>query len=256
MSSNNRGSTVFSDADILEMARTVESHDFDRIAPPPQVWNNMLAELEVEVASHEASARRQSQSWVTSGRILSIAAATLLLVGAAVAVVAYQNNNDPDTDEIVEVAPLPTQVPETATPAPATANPLPATAVPPTAAPTTPVPVSTQIATAQMNDAGLPVATTETAAARVVCEGDDCFVEVDLTALPDAGVDDLELWVINDDTSDMHSLGLVTMNASRFALPAGVDAADFPIVDISVEPDDGDATHSGQSVLRGVFDLA
>ena len=41
----------FSDDDIVEIARAVESHDFDRIAPPPQVWNNILADLEVEVAT-------------------------------------------------------------------------------------------------------------------------------------------------------------------------------------------------------------
>ena len=50
----------FSDDDIVEIARAVESHDFDRIAPPPQVWNNILADLEVEVATQEASARRHS----------------------------------------------------------------------------------------------------------------------------------------------------------------------------------------------------
>jgi hypothetical protein len=110
-----------------------------------------------------------------------------------------------------------------------------------------------ELATAMMTDDGLPVATTETAQARVVCDGDNCAVEVDLSALPDAGADDLELWVINDDVTDMFSLGYVTENDGRFALPFGVTPEDFPIVDISLEPRDGVPTHSGQSVLRGVF---
>lgn len=109
-----------------------------------------------------------------------------------------------------------------------------------------------ELASALMTDDGLPVATDATARARIVCDGDECAVEVDLSALPDAGGDDLELWVINSDVTDMYSLGVVSASG-RFALPFGVTPEDFPIVDISVEPRDGVATHSGQSVLRGVF---
>ncbi|MDB9846496.1 anti-sigma factor [Acidimicrobiales bacterium] len=197
----------FSDDDIVEIARSVESHDFDRIAPPPQVWNNILADLEVEVATQEASARRHTRSRFSSTRILSIAAATLLMVGVAVAIV---NTRAGDT-------------------------------------------AVTEVANAMMTDDGLPVSTSATADAYVRCEDEQCFVQVDLSALPESGADDLELWVINSDVSDMHSLGNVTSSDGRFDLPAGVNATDFPIVDISIEPDDGDETHSGQSVLRGVF---
>ena len=203
-----RDTAMFSDDEIIEMARSVEDHDHERIAPPPQVWNNILAEVEVEVASQEAIARRQSRRWITSPRVLSIAAATLLMVGVVVAVVTNR-----DTDAAV-----------------------------------------TEVAAALMTDEGLPVSTSETADAVFVCEDDECFVELDLTALPDAGADDLELWVINDDVTDMHSLGNVTNSMGRYALPFGVTADDFPIVDISIEPDDGDETHSGQSVLRGVLE--
>lgn len=205
-----RDNSEFSDDDIVAIARGVEPHDFDRIAPPPQVWNNVLAELEVEVATQEASARRDSRGGFFSNRILSIAAATLLMVGVAVAIVSYSSED---------------------------------TAV-------------NEVAAAMMTDDGLPVATSATADAFFRCEDDTCFVEVDLSALPESGADDLELWVINEDVSDMYSLGNITSNAGRFELPPGVTAVDFPIVDISIEPDDGDATHSGQSVLRGVFDQA
>ena len=37
----------------------------------------------------------------------------------------------------------------------------------------------------------------------------------------------------------------------EFAIPAGVDVGDFPIVDVSLEPFDGDPTHSGDSIVRG-----
>jgi anti-sigma-K factor RskA len=203
----------FSDDAIIAMARSVEPQDSDRIAPPTQVWHNILAELEVEVASQEAAARKQTRHpkteyWFSSTRLLSIAAATLLLVGAVIAIV----NVSYDDSSLTEVA------------------------------------------SAVMTDEGLPVATSATANARFLCADESCFVQVDLTALPDAGADDLELWVINTDVSDMHSLGTVTSDG-RFSLPQGVTADDFPIVDISIEPRDGDPTHSGQSVLRGSFVL-
>jgi hypothetical protein len=76
-----------------------------------------------------------------------------------------------------------------------------------------------EVAAASMTDEGLQVATSETADARFVCEDDDCFVEVDLSALPDAGADDLELWVINGDVSDMYSLGNVTDRVGPKQLP-------------------------------------
>lgn len=39
----------------------------------------------------------------------------------------------------------------------------------------------------------------------------------------------------------------------RYAVPSGVDAGRFPVVDVSLEPPDGDPTHSGTSVLRGTL---
>ncbi len=207
MNTPNRDNAMFSDDEIAEVARQVEPHDFDRIAPPPQVWNNILAELEVEVASQEATARRKSRGWHSSARILSIAAVTLLMVGVAVALVSSRTGDSSITE----------------------------------------------VAAAMMTDEGLQVPTTATADARFVCEDDECFVELDMTALPDTGPDELELWVINGDVTDMYSLGTITQPIDRFPIPHGVTADEFPIIDISVEPLDGDPTHSGQSMLRGLF---
>lgn len=203
-----RDHPMFSDDEITETARTVQPHDFERIAPPPQVWNNILAEVEEEMAAQEAIARKRSRGgFLGSHRLLSAAAATLLMVGVAAAVVLWPADD----------------------------------------------PAPTEVAAASMTTEGLPVSTTATADATFVCEDDACFVEVRLTDVPDAGADDLELWVINDDVTDMYSLGQITEADQRYRLPHGVTAQDFPIVDISIEPDDGDPTHSGQSVLRGVF---
>lgn len=107
------------------------------------------------------------------------------------------------------------------------------------------------VATAQLSTEGLPVATTAQAEVNLVELDDGFALDIDLTRLPDAADGQIELWIINEDVSDMHSLGVVT-SSGRYALPISVvDPADFPIVDMSIEPEDGDPTHSGQSTLRG-----
>ena len=199
---------MFNDDEIEQLARSVEAHDFERINPPPTVWNNILAELEVEVAGQEATARRQSTNWFSKARLLSAAAAVLVMVGVAVAVVSFQGNESSVNE----------------------------------------------VASAALTDEGLPVATSEVAQAAFVCDDTNCYVDLDITALPDSDGNDLELWVINGDVTDIRSLGLVTETSGRFRVPAGISVDGFPIVDISLEPDDGDATHSGQSVLRGVLE--
>ncbi len=59
-----------------------------------------------------------------------------------------------------------------------------------------------------------------------------------------------ELWLIDADVDGMVSLGPLT-DGETVALPEGLDPAEFPIVDVSLEPFDGDPTHSGDSLLRG-----
>ncbi len=67
-------------------------------------------------------------------------------------------------------------------------------------------------------------------------------------ALPDD--EPLELWLIKPDLSDMVSLGLID-DQGDYLIPQDIDPAEFSLVDVSVEPDDGDPTHSGRSILRG-----
>lgn len=207
MTSITREYPHFSDDELRAIARTVEPHDHERIAPPAQVWDNILAEVEVETASSEASARRQaSRQWFGRTQILSVAAAALVVVALMTALTVRNTSDDP-----------------------------------------------VELAVASLTDDGLPESTPATAQARFVCTGDQCSIDVDLSAVPDAGNADLELWVINSDVSDMHSLGLIT-TSGLFELPEGVTSDGFPIVDISIEPRDGDVKHSGRSVLRGVLE--
>jgi hypothetical protein len=61
-----------------------------------------------------------------------------------------------------------------------------------------------------------------------------------------------EVWLINPDVTELISLGPIRSDGD-YDLPAGLDPAAFPIVDVSFEPFDGNPQHSGDSVLRGQF---
>ena len=60
----------------------------------------------------------------------------------------------------------------------------------------------------------------------------------------------LELWLLDSSATRLVSLGPLR-DDGLYDVPTGVDPAEFPVVDVSVEPVDGDPTHSGRSVLRG-----
>lgn len=86
---------------------------------------------------------------------------------------------------------------------------------------------------------------------------------VDEADLPTPGDEaaDLELWLIQPDESgavaDLVSLGLVDpADPGTYELPVGLDPSEFSVVDISVEPRDGDETHSGRSILRAPLTFA
>ena len=61
-----------------------------------------------------------------------------------------------------------------------------------------------------------------------------------------------EVWLINVDGKRMISIGLLASgDEGEFAVPVHLIDEGYRIVDISVEPDDGDPTHSGVSIARG-----
>ncbi|GAB3268291.1 anti-sigma factor domain-containing protein [Arthrobacter pigmenti] len=62
-----------------------------------------------------------------------------------------------------------------------------------------------------------------------------------------------EVWLISEDLEQMYSLGVLAGKSGSFAIPEGVELSQFPIVDISNEPTDGNPEHSGDSILRGTL---
>jgi hypothetical protein len=65
----------------------------------------------------------------------------------------------------------------------------------------------------------------------------------------------LEVWLVES----LEPLSLMSLGPVRgdglYDLPPGLDPAVYRVVDISREPFDGEATHSGNSVLRGELDI-
>jgi hypothetical protein len=62
-----------------------------------------------------------------------------------------------------------------------------------------------------------------------------------------------EVWLLRADASGLVSLGLLDGATGRFSIPAGIDLAEFPVVDVSAEPADGNPAHSGDSIVRGTL---
>jgi hypothetical protein len=87
-----------------------------------------------------------------------------------------------------------------------------------------------------------------------VGETDTLDVTFDGPGLPTVPTIDgyYEVWLTDEDIEDMVSLGPLRGDGI-YRIPEGVDFHEFPVVDVSIEPDDGDATHSGSSVLRGTL---
>ncbi|SDH58260.1 anti-sigma factor [Agrococcus jejuensis] len=74
---------------------------------------------------------------------------------------------------------------------------------------------------------------------------------IDADALPQAAGGTLDVWLIDADVEGMVNVGTLDADHAEYVLPDDLDLDAFPIVDVSIEPLDGDPTHSGESVWRG-----
>jgi anti-sigma-K factor RskA len=86
--------------------------------------------------------------------------------------------------------------------------------------------------------------------ATLVVEGSSRAVTVDLAAVDVPAGNHLELWLLDDDVAELVPLGTIAGDGAH-QLPEDADLDATPVVDISLEPDDGDPAHSGVSVVRG-----
>lgn len=73
-------------------------------------------------------------------------------------------------------------------------------------------------------------------------------VELEADETPDSH---REVWLITKDASALVSLGVLDGTEGTFTVPADIDVAEYVLVDVSNEPDDGEPGHSGDSIVRG-----
>jgi len=63
----------------------------------------------------------------------------------------------------------------------------------------------------------------------------------------------LQVWLMSPDAQRMVPVGVVEDGVGFWRVPAGLDIAEFPLVDVSIEPFDGNAAHSSDSLVRGTL---
>jgi len=91
-----------------------------------------------------------------------------------------------------------------------------------------------------------------TGTARVV-EGTDGSRNLEVKLTKDEAQGYQEVWLIAPDLSRLVSLGVMNTDSGTFQVPAGLQLADYPIVDVSDEPVDGNPGHSSVSIVRGTL---
>jgi len=115
-------------------------------------------------------------------------------------------------------------------------------------------PRTDQVAFTQLNPLPDKVGSGTAALDRTGRGGD--VLTVDVNKLQSSSSGFLEVWLLAPDAKKMVSLGNLLGNRTTFTLPAGLDVAEYPLVDVSIEPYDGNPLHSGNSVVRGHLDVS
>ncbi len=102
--------------------------------------------------------------------------------------------------------------------------------------------------------APLSTAVNSSGSATVLDSPDGQVIRVDARGLPQ-GSGFYEVWLIDEGVTKLVALGaLPSGSVGTFTIPPGVSVADFPVVDVSLEPYDGDPGHSHDSLMRGVLE--
>lgn len=113
--------------------------------------------------------------------------------------------------------------------------------------PGSPGPSSSVVAAASL--AALPDHTGTGEAQIVTRDGVD-YLKIDASDLSQ-GNGFYEVWLIDPKTMQMVGLGALDSAQGLFPIPTGLDLSKYRLVDVSLEPMDGQPTHSGNSIVRG-----
>ena len=81
--------------------------------------------------------------------------------------------------------------------------------------------------------------------------GSQVVVDVSGLAAPDGFY---EVWLLDAKGEKLIALGVLdSSDKGTFAMPPGVAMSDYPVVDVSLEPSDGNPAHSHHSLVRGTL---
>ncbi len=205
------------DAELEAMLRALETADLELLEPPDDVWAGI--ESMAEAAEDEQGAVVPLElRWRVRRRLALSVAAVLVVVVAGLAALLLTRD---DPSEVVAVASL---------------------AYDPEA----------------FDELG---AQAQARAELVVANDRHSIVIVDAALpSPEAGTD-FEVWLIRPDAAgnvaNLVSLGVIDpTDPASLAVPAGYNPDAYFVVDISIEPRDGDPAHSGRTILRGPLQQA
>ena len=199
---------------LEELLRGMEENDLELLDPPEEIWQGIEAAVGAD-RDAPASVVPLDSRRRTLRRVLMGAAAAV--VAALIGVVAFVSLTD-DAEQVLATATL-------------AYDPL------------------------SFDSLGATAA----AGANLVSEDGRLTVALVDATLPSPGDGaDLEVWLIQPDDQgnvvDLISLGVVSpTDPESLEVPRSHDPAVYFVVDISVEPRDGDAGHSGRSILRGAL---
>ena len=205
------------DAEIEAMLQDLEAEDLELLEPPADIWAGIESEVEATQDGHGAVVELESRRRIRWRVALGAAAVLVLIVAGLAALLATRD----DPREVVATASL-VHDPENFDALGAQAQ----------------------------------------AGAELVVEGGSHSIVIVDAALPPPEADaDLEVWLIRPDTAGnvagLVSLGVIDpADPGSLAVPAGYDPDAYFVVDISIEPRDGDAGHSGRTILRGPLNQA
>ncbi|MDE0604036.1 MAG: anti-sigma factor [Acidimicrobiia bacterium] len=200
------------DSDIEAALRSLGAEDTELLDPPRRVWDGIEAAVGEPARFRSSATDLQSRRRRIRRVALTAAAVMLIAAGTATAVAVLRGESPP----VVATADL-----------------------------------------AHDSNTFDPIGAQAHAGANLVDHGDRHTVEIVDASLPAPGAGaDLEVWLIrpgpDGGVSDLVSLGVVEyQDPGSLDVPSGYDPDSYYVVDISVEPRDGDSGHSGRSILRG-----
>jgi hypothetical protein len=112
-------------------------------------------------------------------------------------------------------------------------------------------PTGSVVARAELDPLPTKQASGEATVAQV---GTQRSLEIRVTGLP-SQPGFYEVWLLNREANKLISLGVISGDRATIPLPHSVNLREYPVVDVSLEPYDGDPAHSTDSYVRGVLAL-